>query len=282
MTEVTMELIKELREQTGVGITKCKEALVAADGNIDGAVSWLRKAGVASAVKKESREAKEGLVYIVDHAEYVSCVEVNSETDFVAQNEKFKEFAHNIAEQIAETAPANTEELMAQKYIKDTSMTLDEYRISQVQALGENIQISRFELFSKAKDVSIGFYMHMGGKVSSIVEIEGAHGQEVLCRDIAMHAVATDPQYLDSSEIPSDVLDSEKEIIREQIKNKPAEFQDKIIEGKLRAYYETVCLVNQKFVKDPSITVQKFVDAKAKELGKTLKVKRFLRWKIGQ
>lgn len=282
MTEITMELIKELRELTGVGITKCKEALVHSNGNIEEAISWLRKAGIASAVKKELRETKEGMVCIVDHADYVAIVEVNSETDFVSQNEKFKDFSHNIAMQIAQSAPANVDELMKEKYIKDPSMTVEEYRALQVQSLGENIRISRFELYPKSENVSIGFYMHGGGKMSSCTEIEGASKQEQLCKDISMHIVATNPQYLDPSQIPQEVIENEKEIIREHIKNKPMDMQDKIIEGKLRAFYEVVCLIHQKFVKDPSITIQKLLEQKGKEIGAPLKVKRFLRWQIGQ
>ena len=282
MTEITMELIKELRELTGVGITKCKEALSETNGNIEEAVSWLRKAGVASAVKKESRETKEGMVCIVDHANYVATVEVNSETDFVSKNEKFQEFSHNIAMQIAESAPSNVDELLQEKYIKDESMSVEEYRVTQVQALGENIKISRFELYPKSENNSVGFYMHAGGKMSSAVEIDGKSGQDSLAKEIAMHAVATNPQYLEPSEIPQDVIEREKDIIREQIKNKPVEIQDKIIEGKLRAYYETVTLVHQKFVKDPSISIQQLLDQKSKEIGVQLKIKRFLRWQIGQ
>lgn len=282
MSKVTPQLIKELRERTGVGMGKCKVALEEAGGDIDKAIENLRKAGMASAVKKEGREAKEGLIGIGESGAALAILEVNSETDFVAQNEKFRTFLRELSDHAAEAKPATIEAFLALKSKEDPSITIDEHRAIVVQSLGENIQIKRVHVFEKSDDLSIGVYSHMGGKIVTAVVLKGASGFENLARDIAMHVAAEAPDYLSSDDVPEATKEQEKEIAREQVKNKPANIVDKIIEGKLKAFYDQVCLLNQKYVKDNSITIEQLVEKEAKAAGKPLAIQSFLRWQIGE
>jgi len=282
MTQITAQMLKELRERTGVGMGKCKEALTEAGGDIEKAIANLRKAGMASAVKKESRETNEGLIYIFENAGQVAFVEVNAETDFVVKNDRFQEFARNIAEEICATAPATLDAFLQQSYSKDSKLTIDQYRALTIQALGENIQIKRFDLFPKKANHSIATYSHMGGKLVTMIEIAGASGEEALAKEIAMHVAAESPEYISSDEVPQHVLEHEKDIARAQIKGKPENMIEKILTGKLQAYFNQVCLLNQKFVKNNDVTVAELVANRGKELGKELKISQFLRWGIGQ
>lgn len=281
MSKVTPQLIKELRERTGVGMGKCKEALEEASGDIDKAIENLRKKGMASAVKKEGREANEGLIGIGESDKAIALVEVNSETDFVAQNEKFKQFLKEVANQAAEQMPANLEELLHAPSAHDASITIDQYRALVIQSLGENIQVKRIIVLPKGADLSIGVYSHMGGKIVTAVEMTGATGQEVLARDIAMHIAAEAPEYLTPEEVPAEIQEREREIGRSQVKNKPAEIVEKIVEGKLKAYFDQFCLMNQKYIKDNSVTITELLEKESKAAGKNFQIKSFLRWQIG-
>ncbi len=280
--EVTAGMIKQLRERTGVGMGKCKEALVEARGDMELAIANLRKAGIASAVKKEGREAKEGMIVTGANDSTVALVEVNVETDFVVKNDKFQSFTKALVEEICHTSPANLEDFLKQKFSKDSKLSIDEFRAVTVQSLGENIQIKRLEIFPKKADHSIGIYSHMGGKLVTLVEISGSKDEVELAKDIAMHIAAEAPEYLSSDEIPERVIEHEKEIAQAQIQNKPPQIQDKIIEGKLKSYFNQACLLNQHFIKDTSITVDELVKKRSKESGKELKLVQFLRWKIGE
>ena len=282
MSQVTPQMIKELRERTGVGMGKCKVALEEAEGNLDKAIENLRKAGMASAVKKEGREAKEGLIGIGETAQTMALVEVNSETDFVAQNEKFKQFLHDLASEAAELQPKSLEAFLAQNCKHDPSITIDQYRALIVQSLGENIQIKRLQLFKKSGDISIGVYSHMGGKIVTAVELLGGQGNEILARDIAMHIAAEAPDYLTAEDVPEEIIEREKDIARSQIKNKPENIVEKIVEGKLKAFFDQFCLLHQKYVKDNTVNIQELLAKESKTSGKTLTVKSFLRWQIGE
>lgn len=280
-TKITPDMVKELRERTGVGMGKCKEALDHSQGDMEKAIDFLRKSGMASAVKKEGRETKEGVIGIFEGSDALALIEVNSETDFVAQNDKFKQFVKDVAEEVAETKPASLEAFMAQTYRKDPSITIDQYRSLVIQGLGENIQIKRLQVLPKNKDTSVGFYSHMGGKIVTFVEIAGDAGIEALAKEIAMHVAAESPDYLKPEEVPADVRAREDEIARSQVKGKPENIVDKIVEGKLKAFYDQVCLLGQKFVKDNSLTIAELVEKEGKRIGKQIFVKRFLRWRIG-
>lgn len=279
---VTADMVKQLRERTGVGMGKCKEALEQAQGDMEKAIDILRKAGVAGAVKKEGRETKEGVIGHAESKNSIVLVEVNAETDFVTQNERFKEFVHNIAFEAAETKPASLEAFTAQKYRKDPTLTIDQYRALVIQSLGENIQLKRLQIFPKSADVSFGLYSHMGGKIVTLVELGGGSGAELIARDIAMHVAAESPDYLKSEDVPADVKEREKEVARGQIAGKPPQIIEKIVEGKLKAFYDQVCLLNQKFVKDNSMTITALLDMESKRFGKPLTLRRFVRWKVGE
>lgn len=282
MAEITPQLVKELRDRTGVGMGKCKEALQEAKGDIELAISNLRKAGMASAVKKEGRETNEGVIKTAETNSCIALVEVNAETDFVVKNEHFQAFAHNLAMEVCTTSPANLEDFLKQKYSKDSHMTIDEYRATIVQSLGENIRIRRIELFPKKKDTSLTVYSHAGGKLVTLVELTGSSHEMELAKDIAMHIAAESPEYLTPQEVPERVISHEKEIARAQVQNKPANITEKIIEGKLKAYFDQVCLLKQRFVKNPDLTVEELVEQKSKAVSKPLKITQFLRWRVGE
>jgi elongation factor Ts len=281
-TKVTPDMVKELRERTGVGMGKCKEALDQAHGDMEKAIDILRKAGMASAVKKEGRETKEGMIATAESNDAIALVELNAETDFVVQNDRFKQFAHDIALEVAETKPSSLEAFVAQQYRKDPSLTIDQYRAIVMQSLGENIKLKRLQIFPKTSNISLGIYSHMGGKIVTLVEINGGAGQEALARDIAMHVAAESPDYLKPEEVPADVKAREEEIARSQVAGKPQQIMDKIVEGKLKAFFDQVCLLGQKFVKDNSISIATLVENEGKRLGKPLAIRRFIRWKVGE
>lgn len=279
MAAITADMIKELRERTGVGMSKCKEALDHAKGDMESAIDYLRKTGAASAVKKADRESNEGKILSAETNDTVAIVEVSAETDFVANNERFLDFATEVAKAAAESKTASVEELMKKPYAKDPRMTLEEYRGTVVQAIGENIQVKRIQLFTKSPTKSVGVYSHMGGKIVTVVVLDGASDQQELAKEVAMHAAAASPDFLAPEKVPAEVISREKEIARAQLESsgKPANMFDKIIEGKLKAYYDSACLVCQKYIRDDSLSVQQYVEKK----GKGLKVSDFLRWTVG-
>lgn len=280
--KVTPDMVKELRERTGVGMGKCKEALDQAGGNMEKAIDILRKAGMASAVKKEGRETKEGMIAFAETSDTIALVEINAETDFVVQNDKFKHFANELAKQTARTKPASLEAFLAQPSDQDKTLTVDQYRAIVMQSIGENIKIKRVEVFPKASNKSLGIYSHMGGKIVTLVEIDGKAGYEPLAKEIAMHATAESPDYLKPEEVPAHVKAREEEIARDQVKGKPAQIVDKIVEGKIKAFYDQVCLLCQKFVKDNTLTIAELVEREGKKAGQPLVLKRFIRWKVGE
>jgi len=282
MATITADMIKTLRERTGVGMGKCKEALEHVGGDMEKAIDHLRKLGIASAVKKEGRETKEGILAAKESAHLVAMIEVNSETDFVAQNEKFKKLVSDLLEDALKSHPKDLESFMQQTSSYDSSLTIDAYRALVMQSLGENIKVKRLAMFKKDANSSYGIYSHMGGKILCVVEIAGAHGFEMLARDIAMHVAAESPDYLSHGDIPADVIAREKEIATSQMQGKPAAMIEKILEGKLKAFYDQVCLLNQKFIKDNSLSIASLVQEEGKKHQKTLSIKRFIRWSVGE
>lgn len=275
---VTPAMIKELRDRTGVGMGKCKEALEEAKGDMELAIANLRKAGMATAVKKEGRATNEGVIIAAENDKAIALVEVNAETDFVVKNDRFQQFARNIAEEIAATRPASLETFLQQKFSKDPGLTVDQYRATIVQTIGENIQIKRLKVIPKNADKSIGTYTHLGGKIVTLVEISGSPALVDLAKDIAMHVAAASPEYLSPEKVPASVIAQEKDIVQSQIKNKPANIIDKIVEGKLNSFYDAACLIRQKYIKDDSVSIADLVT----KHGKNLTVTDFLRWNVGQ
>ncbi len=282
MKDITGDMVKELRERTGVGMGKCKEALVLAQGDMEKAIDVLRKAGMAAGVKKEGRETKEGMILTGEDKHSIAIAEANTETDFVAQNDRFKHFLHDVIKQALETKPTTLDAFVKQQYYKDKSITIDQYRNLVIQALGENIQLRRMEVIHKHAESSYGIYSHMGGKLVVIVEVHGASDQEAVAKEIAMHTAAESPEYLKPEEIPAPIRAREEDIARSQVQGKPENIVSKIVAGKIQAFEAQVCLNLQKYVKDSSLTVQQFLDNVAKKVGKPLSVRCFWRWKVGQ
>lgn len=278
MTAITASMIKELRDRTGIGMGKCKEALQESGGDIEVAISNLRKAGMASAVKKEGRETNEGMVAFAETDSCIGLVEVAAETDFVVQNEKFQEFVADMAAEVAASAPESLEAFLAAKNSKDGSLTNDELRANLVQAIGENIQVKRVLALPKTGEKSYGVYSHLGGKIVVVVEVEGSADEAEVARNIAMHAAASAPQYLNPESVPEDVITNEKEIAKAQMKGKPENIIEKILEGKMNSFFDDVCLTRQKYIRDDSQTIEQIVTARAKESGKPLVLTAFTRW----
>lgn len=282
MTAITPQMIKELRDRTGVGMGKCKEALEEAKGDMELAIANLRKAGMATAVKKEGRATNEGLIAFAENGDIVAIVEVNAETDFVVKNDRFQQFVKDIAAEAAAVNPASLEEFLAHQYSKEPGMTIDQYRATIVQTIGENIQVRRVLTLKKTPKTSLGIYSHLGGKIATVVEISGSNAENDLAKDIAMHVAAASPEFLNPEAVPANVIDGEKEIAKSQLAGKPANIIDKILEGKVSAYFDQVCLTRQKFIKDDSLSITDLVNKRAKDAGQPLELTRFLRWSVGQ
>ena len=240
--------VKALRERTGAGMMDCKKALQETNGNMDDAITWLREKGISKAAKKAERIAAEGLTesYIEDSKAVV--VEVNCETDFVAKNEEFKSFINNLAKTLVNTDVKTVEE--ANEFtLLNTNETIKEAVVNLTAKIGEKISFRRFEIVEKTDSQTFGVYSHMGGRITSLVVLEGAN--EEVAKDVAMHAAAMRPQYLNKDEVPSDVLEKEQEIMREQLLNegKPEDRINQILIGKTNKFYEEVCLENQIYIK---------------------------------
>lgn len=281
-TPITAAMIKELRDRTGIGMGKCKEALEEAKGDMELAISNLRKAGMATAVKKEGRATNEGMIGTAEKNSTIAIVEVNAETDFVVKNDRFKQFLDDIAQEVAATKPSSLEAFLQQQYSKEPSLTIDQYRATIIQTIGENIQIRRIATFTKAPNKSLGVYSHLGGKIVTLVELTGSSKEEALAKDIAMHVAAASPEYLSPETIPANIINQEKEIAKSQIKGKPDNIIDKIVEGKIKAFYDASCLVCQKYIRDDSLSVMELLNRRAKETGTPIAATHFERWSVGQ
>ena len=283
----TAQDVKNLREMTGVGMMDCKKALTASDGDVDKAIEWLREKGLAAAQKKAGRIAAEGMSYatVVDGVGVV--VEVNAETDFVAKNDKFVEFVKGVADVIVKENPADLEALMAAPY--GNGKTVVEQQQEMVLVIGENINVRRFARYADGVNVP---YIHAGGKIGVLVnlEVEGIAADAVveLGKDLAMQIAAMNPAFLDKSDVDSSTLDKEKEILTIQAKedpknaNKPDNIIEKMVMGRIGKYYEENCLLQQAFVKENKISVEKHVAEVAKQLGGKITVKAFTRFEKGE
>lgn len=292
MAEITVELIKTLRDKTNAGMMDCKAALAEANGDLEAAETILRKKGIADADKKSGRAAKEGVIAsrILDGGKAGILVEVNCETDFVAKNEKFREFVDAILDHIA-TSPsvATLPELLAQSFSADDSQTLELFVKSKVGALGENMALSRFAKYEISGEGLVGSYIHMAGRVGVLVEITTGKAETAssaaladFAKDVSMHIAAAHPICVRRDQVPTDKVEAEKDIFREQMKGKPADIIEKIIEGKLGKFYSINCLLDQPFIKDGDKTIQNLIDELAKSSGDTITVTRFERYAVGE
>lgn len=265
--------VRTLRDKTGAGVLDCKKALEATNGDMDAAVDYLREKGISKAAKKESRIAAEGTSEIFIDGNNAVILEVNSETDFVAKNDEFKNFVKTIGEAILKAKVTTMDEALEVKAGKET---VKELNVNLVAKLGEKISFRRFEFVTKKKDEVFGVYTHMGGKISTLTVLEGAN--EEVARDVSMHVTAQRPLYITRDEVPEDVINHEKEIIKEQAINegKKPEIAEKMVNGRINKYYSEVCLLEQEYVKDPDKTVEQYV----KENGGT--VKKMVRFEVGE
>jgi elongation factor Ts len=290
--EVTASMVKELRELTGAGMMDCKKALAATEGDMDKAVEFLREKGLAAAEKKAGRIAAEGIVDVNVSADgtLASIVEVNSETDFVAKNEKFKEFVAAVAAQAAKTTASDLDSFLAEKWALDNSKTVKEELSSMIAIIGENMNIRRFEKI-EAKDGFVVSYIHGGGRIGILVElattVNNADVQEA-GKNIAMQIAAMSPKYVDQSEISADFIAHEKDILKAQIMNdpsnskKPENIIEKMIEGRLNKELKEFCLVDQVYVKDGELSVAQYLANVSKQVGAPVTVKRFIRFETGE
>ena len=278
--------VKNLREMTGVGMMDCKKALAASDGDIDKAIEFLREKGLAASAKKAGRIAAEGMAYaaVIDGMGVV--VEVNAETDFVGKNEKFVDFVKGVAATVVANKPADLDALMACKY-NGTENTVTEQQQEMVLVIGENIKVRRFAFFTEGVSVP---YIHAGGKIGVLVNlaVEGGIDATEIGKDVAMQIAALNPRFWDKSQVTQDILDEEKKIMMVQMANdpkmasKPEQVREKIVMGKLNKFYAENCLLQQEFVKDNTMTVEKYIASAAKALGGTVTFKDAVRFEKGE
>lgn len=289
---VTAQLVKELREMTGAGMMDCKKALVETDGDIDKAVEVLREKGLGKAAKKADRVAAQGLVAtkVAESGDKAAIIEVNAETDFVAKNEDFVGFVQKLNELVLEGSFASVDEFEASKFNGDT--TVKEELTEKIATIGENMNIRRFESLGAA-DCVYASYVHGNGKIAVLVEMKtDAAASEVmeLGKDVAMQVASMNPAYNTREDVDADYIAREKEIILKQALNeneqaakpKPEEIVTKIAEGRLNKQLKEVCLQEQAFVKDSSMTVAEYINSKAKEIGKDVRVTKTVRYEVGE
>jgi elongation factor Ts len=261
-------MVKELREKTGAGMMDCKKALVETNGDMEKAIDYLREKGISKAAKKAERIAAEGLSNIYIKGNDAVVVELNSETDFVAKNAEFKELLDKIGNTILENNVTSMEEALNTKCGDET---INDLIVNATAKIGEKISLRRFEKVTKTDSQVFGSYLHMGGKISSLTIIEG--GNEEVARDVAMQAAAMRPQYINIESVPAEDLEREKAVIKEQVINegKKPEFADKIVEGRIRKFYEETVLEEQAFIKDSGLTVKAYLENNKATLVKLVK-----------
>jgi elongation factor Ts len=282
----TAKDVQALREKTGCGMMDCKKALTECDGNMDAAVDYLREKGLASQAKKASRVAAEGAVAAIAENGVGVVLEVNTETDFVASNDEFKSFVNKAAEIVAKTNPADVDALLASK--GDDGKTVDELKQEIFLKFRENIQVRRFVRY----EGHVVTYVHAGGKIGVMVkfdtDVADKDGFVAMGKNVAMQIAAMNPAYLDEASVPAEVIEKEKEIMIAQMKedpkmaNKPEQVLAKIVDGKIGKYYKENCLVDQQYVIDGEMTVGKYVESVAKELGGSIKIVSFVRYEKGE
>lgn len=274
MSKISASMVKELRERTGVGMMDAKRALVEVDGDMDKAIDLLREKGMAKAGKKNDRIAAEGLANVYISGNTAAIVEINSETDFVAKNEMFQKLVKDVAKLVADNKPETLEDALA---IVTENGTIESDIIEATQVIGEKISFRRFELVEKDDNAAFGGYLHQGGRIAVLTVLEGTTDEEP-AKDIAMHVAAINPRYVSKEQVSQDELDREKKVLTEQALNegKPESIVEKMVIGRMNKFLAEICLVDQPFVKDPDMTVEKYAASK----GAT--VKGFVRFEVGE
>ena len=275
---ITTSMIKELRDATGLGIADCKKALEQSDGDFDAAVKVLREKGAAVAAKRASKEAKEGVIAtnVTADAQSGAMVEINCETDFVTRNEDFQAFVAELQGEALDYESGKMAEGVADKVE------------AKMATIGEKIQFRRNVKWDVEGTGSITSYVHMGGKVGVLVEL-GCENAETLsnpvykelAKDLTLHVAAAAPEYLTRDEVPAETIESEKDIFRKQLEGKPENIMENILKGKINKYFSQICFVEQGFVKEDKVSITDFVAEKAKEIGDTITIKRYVRYQLG-
>ena len=266
--DISASMVKELREKTGAGMMDCKKALVESNGDMDKAVDYLREKGISKAAKKAERIAAEGLSNIYIKGNKAVVVELNSETDFVAKNEEFKELLDKIGNTILDNNVTTMEDALNSKCGDET---INDLIVNATAKIGEKISLRRFEVVEKADNEVFGSYLHMGGKISSLTVVEGEN--EEVARDVAMQAAAMRPLYTNIDSVSAEDLEHEKSVIKEQVINegKKPEFADKIVEGRIRKFYEETVLEEQALIRDSGLTVKAYLKNNNSKLVKLVK-----------
>jgi len=278
--------IKKLREMTDAGMMDCKQALSATDGDMEKAVEWLRKKGLGAAAKKADKVAAEGAIVMKVEDNAGVMVEINSQTDFVAKNDKFQAFANQVAEHTFNNGLSSAEEIMESEIEGEN---FKEYLALQIATIGENLVVRRVARIEGNENVTINGYVHAGGKVGVLVAVECDKAEacpavKEALKNVAMHAAAMNPRYLNEASVPAEVIEKEKEIAREQLlkEGKPENILEKILPGKIKRFLQDNTLENQKFVMDDKITVGEYVAKVAKEAGASAKLIDYIRFELGE
>ena len=288
MANITAKDVAELRAKTGLGMMDCKKALVEADGDMDKAVTILREKGLATAAKKESRIAADGVVKLMNKGEAYAMIEVNSETDFVAKNASFQEFVDGLLETILDNKPADVDALMKVNYV-GTTTAVEDVLVEKIAQIGEKLSVRRFVI---VEGNAVATYVHGNGSIGVLVkfdtDVAEADGFAAFAKNIALQIGAYPTPYLNRDEVPASVLEEEKNIIKaqlandEKMANKPEKVLEGIVAGKIGKFYDNNCLVDMTYVKDEDMKVGKYVEATAKELGGKIAIVKFYRFEKGE
>lgn len=272
--EVTAGLVKDLREKSGAGIMDCKKALSECNGDIDAAMDYLREKGIAKAEKKGSRIAAEGLANIYVDGNKAVILEVNSETDFVSKNEEFTNMIDTIGKSILNSSVTDLESAL--EVSTDEEGTIGDLIISKTAKIGEKLSLRRIEVIEKNSDEVFGAYLHMGGKIAVLTLLKGAN--EEVAKDVSMQAAAMKPSYVFINDVPEEVVNREREVLKEQSMNegKPADIAEKMVEGRIKKFYKEICLAEQAFIKDGDISVNTYVTNNGGEILK------MVRYEVGE
>ena len=290
---ITAAMVKELREMTGAGMMDCKKALTEADGNMEKAVEILREKGLAASAKKAGRIATEGMVeiFLSEDNKVGAIVEVNSETDFVAKNQVFRDYVAAVAKQACESTAADMDAFFDEKWALDAQFTVKEALSQQVAVIGENLNIRRFEKFEKAQAGKLVSYIHGGGRIGVMIELACENEAEELVelgKNVAMQIAALNPKFISEADVPAEFIAKETEILTAQAKNdpknasKPDNIIAKMIEGRLKKELKEFCLVEQPYVKDTDMTVKQYIDSVAKVVGAPIEISRIVRFETGE
>jgi len=272
---ITAQMVKELREKTGAGMMDCKKALTETNGDMEKAVDYLREKGIAKAAKKADRVAAEGTTYVLSEGNHAVILEVNAETDFVAKNAEFQNLVKEIAEHLLQSKPADLDAALQSTMANGS--TVNDFITQAISKIGEKISLRRFALKTKTDNGAFGEYLHMGGRIGVLTVLEGTTDASV-AKDVALHVAAMNPKYISRDQVSEEEVAHEREVLKQQALNegKPEKIVEKMVEGRLKKYFEEICVADQAFVKNPDQTVGQFVASH------NAKVTDFVRYEVGE